>query len=867
MIRTAAIAAFLDKAARPWLATRYHEGMEVQVMAARDGAEIVARTLDDGKRVEYYTDGKYRWFSYRIPHKAGTNPTYKEQQQHWSLYEHCEAVGLTGWDFEHKVSRFVIFDIDAMMGHKAGLSPERMEEVQSALLRLDYGTMWVSTGGIGRHFCIDLAEPVPTANHKEHAALGRAIQAQIAGHTGLDLAADVDAAGQNTWIWARRQIEASYQVVSEKGPFTAVPQNWRDYLTKSRKWSRDGGDKEIQNPTIPLEPAHVTLIDWLREHSRVHWWDAEYHLLTAHTLDLLEAHTELGLKGRFHTTSSGSTAHNCFMFPLRGGGWSVRRYGGLVQECPLWEACGDWTHILYNALPGLHDIYRALGAKPDSSGEFWLAHAPLKEYFGEVIPDTFEDRQHRLEVVPDGFSLIVAKQKRESDDYTGWNKKRGYYEFTFQWEYDQSSVNFEPDDRIRKTYRGSDSEQWLIKLEQGWTSTPYAEVKNYIQGAGVAAGEINLVLRSYIDDAYEIVNEPFRPEYPGPRKWNRQAAQLIVEPDKQVDMVSPTWRSMLEHMGRGINTAVAENEWCQRNSITDGGQYLEMWLAIMFQDPSRRLPYLFFWSTESNTGKSTFWESLALLVSPNAFCQADHALTGAFNGEMESAVVCVVDEADLSQKPEVYNKLKLWITGDWLSVRALYRQATQVQNNTHWIHTANYLDYCPVQPGDSRMVVVPTYALENWLPKITLFKMLKAEAPQFLGRLMSLIIPPLENRLILPVLDTPDRRMLISCRSSLIQQFLSINDCRANGAMVEFSKLHESITAISPPGDSRLARLHDLNWMRVELGSEYPIGQFDGKTFVGNIYLEGSKPKHDFRWVMDPRGGLTKERICENSST
>ena len=62
-----------------------------------------------------------------------------------------------------------------------------------------------STGGGGLHvyaLCCD--EGIPTANHTEHAALGRAILEKMAVIAGFNFSKKVDICGGNMWIWHRK---------------------------------------------------------------------------------------------------------------------------------------------------------------------------------------------------------------------------------------------------------------------------------------------------------------------------------------------------------------------------------------------------------------------------------------------------------------------------------------------------------------------------------------------------------------------------------------------------------------------------------------------------------------------------------------
>ena len=140
--------------------------MEVQVNVAVDGAEKVP-----DKRNQF-TDGKEKWFPIRIPKNAKDEPYFDDYPLHYSLAAHAEGIGLTGWDWKNRCSRWVAFDFDAITGHAAGIgvTDEELRAVLAAAIKIPWVTVRKSTSGRGIHLYVFFSDPPKTMNHTEHAA-------------------------------------------------------------------------------------------------------------------------------------------------------------------------------------------------------------------------------------------------------------------------------------------------------------------------------------------------------------------------------------------------------------------------------------------------------------------------------------------------------------------------------------------------------------------------------------------------------------------------------------------------------------------------------------------------------------------------
>src|SRR5262245_13414325 len=204
--KTEAVDWFLREYTHEDLAALYSPDMEVQVSVVQDGGERVEGEFK-GRQWQAWTDGLHQWKNFRIPLNANTTPEDNDGPMNFSLVQHAEGIGLTGWDWRNRVSRWVGFDFDAIAGHAGGhaskLDDDELAEVQRKAAAIDWVSVRKSTGGRGIHLYVHLPA-VPTANHTEHAALARAVLGKMSATVGFDFKAKVDACGGNMWVWHRK---------------------------------------------------------------------------------------------------------------------------------------------------------------------------------------------------------------------------------------------------------------------------------------------------------------------------------------------------------------------------------------------------------------------------------------------------------------------------------------------------------------------------------------------------------------------------------------------------------------------------------------------------------------------------------------
>jgi hypothetical protein len=380
-----------------------------------------------------------------------------------------------------------------------------------------------------------------------------------------------------------------------------------------------------------------------------------------------------------------------------------------------------------------------------------------------VFPAGFEHRTISLGQSKDGRLTVAIKKEKDDVAPTGYvDAKSTWRQVTPLRLVAIAEDTPNCDHAVRRLISPSGaSVGWMICSDVGrWDEASKDDCKSVLVSYDVPKKELDGILGHALRDPWKLVTRPFEPEFPGNRQWNRGAAQLAFVPTDIDSPQHPFWDKVLSHTGSGLNEALGELTWAKDAGITCGRDYLTSWIASLIRFPFEPLPYLYLFGPE-NSGKSILFEAISHLFTAGVV-DADRCLKEGndFNGELENAVVCYVDEKDLASRKNARNRIKEWVTSPNLSIRRMRSDQYTVANTTHWIHCANNQSYCPVFPGDTRitMMYVPELSPGAEIPKSTLVDKLKEEAPQFLQTVLEIELPPLQGRLRMPVVETRDKR-------------------------------------------------------------------------------------------------------------
>ena len=882
MKRSEAIANLLRKRAREDLAQLYNDGMEVQVNVAQDGGERIDGDYK-GKNWHGWSDGITTWKPFRIPHNAKTEPEANDYEIKFDLAAHADAIGMTGWNWQLKQSLWVAFDFDAIVGHSdkhaKKLSDSELQDIQNRVESIPWVTIRKSKSGSGLHLYVFL-KPFPTNNHVEHAAVARAILGQMAGLTGFDLQSKVDACGGNMWVWHRSMNPVTgFELIKSGTILDSIPINWQDHLTVLTNRSKRTVPSHIKDSglandverlweemtsaksKIPLDSDHQKLIKFLHDAHAQSWWDSDNHMLVTHTVHLKEAHEKLGMRGIFRTNAKGTEYghdHNCYLFPLRRGGWTVRRYTPGVAEESTWDQDNNgWTRCFFNVDPDLHSAARAYGGIEHEKGGYTFREIEVAIKSANMIgihpklPNYMMNRPARLRERSDGRLIFQFDEQSHDkpEDMVDWIREKGKWTRV----YTLNKVNTpEPEignyeDMIRHLITETNDDcGWLIKTDGSWQREPLVHVKTLLASFNMKPPEINRITGSCIAKPWRLVCRPFQPEVLGNRVWNRNAPQLSVNPTVSDSLSYPTWLAILNHCGKGLDDAIKVHAWSKANAIMTGADYLKVWIASLFKEPLEPLPYLFFYG-DQNCGKSILHEGLSLLMTTGV-ARADNALINqnGFNGELEGAVLCVVEETDMSKSKLAYNRIKDWVTGKNLPIHKKGQTPYHLPNSTHWIQCANDYKACPILPGDSRITMshVPTIDPADLIPKKQLLTQLQKEAPDFLAAILALELPASGDRLNVPVVATSEKRHAERANQTYLEYFFDEKCFFVPGSIVLFSEFYDRFQEWADVDQLR-------TWTKIKIGKELPAhfpkgrSRKDNQVIIGNISF--TKPNDDDR--------------------
>jgi len=656
-------------------------------------------------------------------------------------------------------------------------------------------------------------------------------------------------------------------------PFDDVPQNWRDHIKVVAGRNRKVIPSNIAESELSeteqmfaeltgryvqekLGTEHKRLIDWLSEHQCMWHWDQDGNMLVTHTFHLKEAHDALKLKGLYKTTSLGRERgqdQNCFCLPLKDGGWVVRRFTPGVREAESWDQDGSgWTRCYLNVEPNLPTAARFHDGIEHPSGgyifKFGSEAVKVAQALGAdmEVANYAQSRKTKLKPHKDG-RLIVEIERQPEDNpekMKGWLAEGKSWKRIFNIQTTGTTENevgnFDEIIRHIVTEQKADA-GWVVKSESAWIQEPLSHTKAVLRSQGLNDRESQIVTGECILKRWTIVNEPFQPEYLGDRKWNRDACQLMFFPSKTDGLAFPTWNKILNHVGSGLDEAIQAHPWAKANGIVSGADYLRCWIASLFQHPKEPLPFLFLYGPEAS-GKTAFHEALSLLITRSGYERADRALLSnqGFNGELVRAILCVVEETNLSQKNRTaYNRIKDWVTSRHLPVHPKGGTPYLAVNTTHWVQCSNSIGSCPVFTGDTRitMIFVDDIHKSQWEHRHKMVAKLKKEAPDFLGSVMRLEIPESSDRLNIPVVTTNEKKRLQAENQSALEQFITEKCFISHGQAIKLSEFWEAFA--NSIDSSELGE-----WSKAKMGRSLPRPLIKGRRksdaqwAIGNVSFD-----------------------------
>lgn len=844
MLRTEAIRNFLHDSPYP-IAKLYTPDMEVQVNVSRsaiDGTagEIIKGTFS-GKSWQGYTDGLTTWKSFRIPWNAKDEPRYTDRRMTFPLDKYVEAIGMTGWDWTNKKSRWVAFDFDSLISHKKGLTSDELTSIQERLKEIPFVSIYTSTSGNGLHVYAFINSSPTVNNHTEHAAVARAILNKLSALSGLELQARVDTLGGNMWVYHTRADAAkSFQEIKYGSSLDSIPDNWRDFLeivSKRKLTPKAITEQDLvaaAHQQVQLDPEHMALLKWFETSNAMWYWVPEKSMLVCHTYDLKQAHTQLSFKGYFNTISEGKDHgidQNCYCFPETNGGWIIRRHTRATPEHNSWfNDFSGWTTCYYNRLPTLRTASKAMGGV---EGERDYSFRTLTEGVQTLltmgidckIPPGCKKRPCSIKQTNDG-RIVIEFDRFDSDEDIDWAKKKDKWQMVFFKPNVIDEIEI-PDNLVRHLVSGGSEIGWFINSHSRWIAESKSNATSVLLSQGWKRGQVDSIFGKCILYHWQLVSKPFQPEYSGNRQWNKGAPQLRFNPEKGKH---PSWDTILNHLGKGLDDATRNSDWADEFGIHSGYHYLLSWLSSFIQYPTEPLPYLTFTGPQ-NSGKSIFHESMSILFT-SGYIRADNALTSpsGFNGELANAILCIIEETNLSKKGFAADRIKDWVTGRTISIHAKHKQPYDIPNCTHWVQCTNNPSHCPVFTGDTRIVLIEVQPLSEDIPKTILLEACEREAPQFINTLINYQLPDSIGRLRIPVLNTQTKDIQAQRNRSDVEVFIN-EKTKQSETDVLFSDIYLAFINWIGPADA-------VNWTNRKFGKELDSTEVTREKKCGNIIIK-----------------------------
>lgn len=829
----------------------------------------------NGRQIEgkhkAWTDGVENWYNFVI-----NDEEQSLRQVGFDLSTHIEGLGLTGWDWKQQASCWVGFDFDSITNHKQGLRDYEISEIIDNLSRIPWVELRYSKSGKGIHVYVHLNPAIPTKDRNEHGAVARAIIHKLAALTGFDFKDKVDAMGGNLWVWHRGASPDGFKKIKESEPLGDLI-DWQSHIDvirkKTIKASTGSGDiDELSNKKniISLDNDHKILINFLQDNGYYWTFDKDRNMLVTHTKALETAHRELSLKGIFKTIATGKEHldKNAFCYPIKHGGWVIRRFSKGVKEDNSWELDGSgWTRCYFNVELDMKTAARCYGAIPHPSGAQYFKSAEGAVMAGKDInifidlPTMANYCEAKMKENKDGKLVVevVDKEHRLASDpkMQDWIKEGNVWKKLFNKPktiYVDEEM-YAHDDVIRHMITQSGEDHgWVINSDGHWNFEPLQNIKLALESMGIQSHEMKQLLGSNIMKYWKLVNIPFAPEYPGNRQWNRNSAMIKFQPSVEIPeslgTKCPHWLKVLSHVGKSLDVILPTYEWAYSNGINTGADYLIAWIASLFQEPTLPLPYLFLYGPQSS-GKSILHESLSELIV-NGVVRADNALLskGNFNAELESAVIGVIEESNLGKNPEAANKIKDWVTSREIQIHKKGMTPYMIPNALHFIQSSNEIGACPIFKGDTRIQVfyVDAFKPGQHIPKAKLIQALVSEANDFMAYILNYQVPKSPDRLNVPVIETSEKLIIIDQNKSSIEQFLSSKCFHCPGAWMTFDKFYnEFINWMGPTTEV---------WSKIRVGRGILPPYIKGRNMSNNELMVANisfdqEAKEDGRYILN----------------
>lgn len=842
-----------------WLLDKWHIDLETQINVRAGSADEA-----DSDRVNMWSNGVHTWKHIRWPYNAKTTPNFRDFEPQFPLSEYAEFIGTTWWNWKTKESEAVVFDFDSIKNHASGLLQGELDQLLDRLLTLDYVTVYRSRSGNGFHVlvCFEKGKRPSVQNHDEHSDVAKVTLDKMGKDLKIDFTDKVDCYGMIGWIWSTKTGDDGFEMiqvaerdltVDDIDDWTLLPSKRLNKRPKIVAYNEDGQEIEgnhiigFDQEEIALDKVHIDIITALENSGWSFSHVQEHNLFHTHTAALRKVHRELSLKGPFATIASGegNEKPNCFIRPLKGGGFAVYRFGKGVPEHQIWDQSKSSTWCTFNQGVPPHKIIVRMGGEyiaEKKHYEFDDHEMVMKccDVLGNRVPlKLLEGREYAIGITGRGCVVkCYCENDEKPGECDGWQRVRGYFKkvLTRLEELDVDSILTHVDQVCRFTVRDGKSHGWVSNTAAGWTECSESEAKR-ITRHNVGGQEATLFMDIAAAYPWTMTSEPFKPEVLPGRKWNRGAAQLVAQCATRSGP-HPHWDKMLAHIGQSWDDPIAADPFMQKYGIFDGADYLRAWIACTIRHPESPLPYIFLVGPQ-NTGKSLCHEVLRECIVDGVVHGGPALVSAAaFNGELEGKVLAAIDELDLSEHKHVAARVKAWTNSTYFTVHRKGHQPYDIRNYLHFMQSANEIHALPIEQGDTRVAV-------GWVPRFTGVEIPKEvfiqncidELPNFLYTLGTMRLPPTVGRTRLPVVSTEIKEEILDSTTPPVLEFIRENYFPIDG---QYVPLKEAYDAYSTWAGNRNDKPVSLNEFKMQLAHKFPVYKGPrGRTYsIGNLSID-----------------------------
>lgn len=853
----------------PFLIPHWTPALETQIMVHPGHADP-----DDESESGPWTDGQEIWKNHRWPYRAGSSPYYKDELLTFSPGVHVTRIGSTWWNFETKKSIAVGFDIDVEDGHAEStttVNEKQLADIVDILKTLPYVTMVRSTGGKGVHVYVFFdPDDLPDAdNHHSHTQNSLAVLTKMCADSEYDLTKHIDAKGVITWFWADDSpenhpgfglIHGGSELLSAADIAVYQTQMSRVTTVKVKGFTDAGFETSSQSTDNgyeihPVDQTHREILEALEQTGYCFEWIPQHNMAHTHTVALKRVFEDrknkgLPVEGLFETISQGGdrTKPNCFISTRPNGAFRVARFGIEAAEHPLWETYEGKTWCYFNTpIPSLTVLRRFAGSYDDKSMTFTSKELEAAlQAMGETLCENPFSISQPIKVTLKKGGIFQAFFKGEGA-YPGWQHNgRGFVRelpiLHSPKVHTQSQLD-EADKLVRHLISPQNASLgWYLNTGKNWTHyKTYNEVACVVQERfGKDAGSVRAEMTV---NPWQIVNEPFTSEYPGERRWNKEAPQLAFDPASEPG-AHPHFDMILDHLGHSIDKYVQKTRWCSEWGLQTGGDYLRFWIASIIQYPFSSLPYLFFYGPQ-DSGKSIFHELMALIFT-SGVASASHAIAsgGGYNAELGNAVVGYIEERDLSKaQGPAYERIKEWTTAMEIVVHPKGYTPYQQRNALHMIQLGNSPLFLPIEDGDTRVTVLAVGQIQKMIPREIMMKHLLKEAPYFIRTLLSTTFPEPIDRMRVPTISSDAKRDLERINQTSLESFAADTLHYCPGSMVKVADFYDTYVTYCESKNLVSDSLISVSRQLKNRSDVYTIGKGKGnQNYIANVSMLQDSP-------------------------